>query len=169
MALTSAQKATLKAAITADPVLSALPNNTDGAFEIAAAFNAPATPAFFVWRSLVTEHEFTGTVSAEATSFSWPAYIARSEAERNGWGRMFNGTYSVNPSLPNVRQGIADIFSGSANSAPAQRAHLLAIAKRNATRAEKLFATGTRSTASPATMAFEGSLSYQDVDDARNA
>jgi len=64
-----------------------------------------------------------------------------------------------------VRSGITDIFSGVGGATT--RAQLLAVVKRNATRAEKLFATGTGSDASPATMAVEGRLAYQDIGQAR--
>ena len=47
--------------------------------------------------------------------------------------------------------------------------YIMALAKRDATRAEKLFSTGTGSDATPATMTFEGSLSYSDVSAARNS
>jgi hypothetical protein len=169
MALTTAQLTALKADILADPTLSALPNNPDGNFAIAAAYNLAASPAFKVWRTSVPEHEITGQVSPEGTSWSWPAYIARSVSEQNGWARMFNSSLSINASLPNVRQGITDIFSGASNSAPAQRTHLAAMSKRDATRAEKLFATGTGSLAAPATMTFEGTLSYFDIEQARTS
>jgi hypothetical protein len=68
-----------------------------------------------------------------------------------------------------VRQAFADIMSGSQNSAPAQRTHLTAMAKRAANRIEKLLATGTGSLAVPATMGFVGEVSYQDINEARNS
>jgi len=165
--LTPAQLVILRADIAADPVLAAFPNNADGNFAIAAAYNLPAEPAFTVWRTSVPESDFTDLTSAEATTWSWTAYIARSQGERDGWARMFAATGSVNTARANVRQAFLDIFSGAQNNAPAQRAHCAAIAKRAATRAEKLFATGTGSLASPATMSVEGTLSYQDIEDAR--
>ena len=51
MALTSAQQAAIKADILANPDLSAQPNNSDGAFEIARLYNLPASPTFLVWRT----------------------------------------------------------------------------------------------------------------------
>jgi hypothetical protein len=167
MALTTSQKTTLKAFIAADPTLSAIPNTPDGAFDIADRLAANASPDFWVYKTSLGEHEITGTSSTDGTTWSWPAYIARTEGERSGWIRMFNTSLTINPSLPNVRQGLADIFSGTQNSAPAQRAHLTAMARRKASIVEKLFATGTGSTASPATMGFEGRLSYVDVQEAR--
>lgn len=164
--LTTAQKATVKADIIADGTLNAFPQNSDGASAIAEAYNLPASPDFYVWRTKVTEAEVVGTTSAEATVWSWPAYIARSVAERDCWDRLFAAN-NVNASLPQVRSAFTDIFSGSANSAPAQRTHLAAIAKRKATRIEKLLATGTGSQAVPATMGFEGPVSYPQIETAR--
>jgi hypothetical protein len=169
MPLTSAQKTTLKAFIAADPVLSAIPNTPDGAFEIADRLALDASPDFWVYKTTLNEHDITGKASVDATTWSWSAYIPRSQGERDGWARMFNDTRSINPSLANVRQGLADIFSGTANNAPAQRTHLQAMSRRKASVVEKLFATGTGSTASPATMVFEGRLTYADVQEARNS
>jgi len=162
MDLSPAQKATLKAYVEADSTLNALPHNSDGAFAIAEALKADASPDFIVWRTSVREQEFTDDTSSEGTTWSWPAFIARSVGEQAGWNAMFrNG--SINAAKANVRQGFVDIFSGAQNSAPAQRAHCAAIAKRKANRLEKLFATGAGSTASPATMVVEGSVSYAEL------
>jgi hypothetical protein len=76
---------------------------------------------------------------------------------------MFSGSGAVNPSLANVRQAFADIFSGGTAPAPANRTHLLAIARRQATRAERLFATGTVSTATPGFFTFEGAVTTNDL------
>ena len=161
--LDTAQKATLKAFVEADPVLNLIPKTLDGAFELALRLQDATTPDFWVWKTSLHEHEITGQTSVDGTVWSWTAYIARTVGERDGWVRMFNTSLSINPSLPNVRQGIADIFSGSANSAPAQRTHLNTIARRKANKLEGLFATGTGSTASPGTMVIEGSLGYYEV------
>jgi hypothetical protein len=69
----------------------------------------------------------------------------------------------LNPANPAVRAALDD-FCGSQNTL---KAALQAAEKRNATRAEKLFSTGTGSTASPATMSFEGQLTYQQVEAAK--
>lgn len=153
MALTPTQLAALKADIAADPILAAYPHNSDGAWAVAQAYNLAATPAFTVWKTSVP-------TSACKTAMVWTEFIGRSVGERDAWQFMLaNGT--INAADVNVRQGIADIFSGSQGAT--SRANLLAIAKRGATRAEKLFASGTGSDATPATMTFEGSLTYQEV------
>jgi len=166
MALTLAQQQTLKAAIAADGTLNTYPLNSSGAFDIAVLINQVAVPDFIVWRTDVKESEVTGNTSAEATTWDWTAYISRSQGERDGWGRMFGISGTLDASKVNVRQGMADIFSGG--TGVAQRAHLLAIAKRKASRFEQWLATGTGSLASPATMGVEGPIGYQEVEAARN-
>ena len=166
LGLTLAQSQTLKADILADPILAGQPQTSDGAFAIAAAYNLLAIPDFWVWRTAVPQHEIVGATSPDGTTWSWTAYIARSQGERDGWREMFADTGGINASRPNIRQGLADIFSGP--SGAAQRTHLLAIGRRAATRAEKLFATGLGTSASPATMTVEGELTYQDVLTARS-
>ena len=111
----------------------------------------------------------TSATSVDGTTFSFPQLIARTVQEQFGWRELFNGSESCNPSLPNVRQGFADVFSGAQAGPTAQRTHLLAVSRRLATRFEQVFASGTGSTASPATMAVEGPVSYQDIEQARNS
>ncbi len=160
MPLTSAQITTLKAAILAETDPAFVISRTAGATgEMAEYFNTPST--FVVWKTSLSEQFITSEVSNEGTVWSWSAFIARSLNEHNGWARMFNGIYSINPSLPQVRSGIADIFSGGTGAA--QRTHLLAIAKRKATKGEKIFATGTGDNATPGLMTFEGAISDYDV------
>lgn len=163
MILTAAQLLILKADILADPALAAQPATPDGAFAIAAAYSLVPTPDFWVWRTQISQSEIVGvtTPAPDNTTWSWTIYIARSQAERDGWREMFADTGMINVSRPNVRQGLQDIFSGAGGAA--QRTHLLTIGRRKANRVEKLFATGTGSTAAPATMGVEGDLIYQDV------
>lgn len=162
MPLTDAQIATFKTAVLAetDPTLVSL-RNAGATGQMTEWYNAPTSPAFVVWKTRLSEHEITSLTSDEGTVWSWPAFIARSEPERSGWQRMFNGTYTINPSLAQVRQGITDIFSGGTGAA--QRTHLLAMGKRPATRAEKIFATGTGTTATPGTLVFEGRIGEYDI------
>jgi hypothetical protein len=166
--LTAAQLDLLHDDIATDPVLSLLPLNDDAAFTIAAAYNAVASPDHWAWRTKVTKKEFTQTAGPDGTTFNWTGngFITRSAGEQAAWQELFNGEQAINPSLANVRQAIADILSGTGNAA-ANRTHMLAVGRRKVTRAEKLFATGTGSTASPAIMSFEGTISFQDVAQAR--
>lgn len=163
--LTLSQLAALRADILADPAFASIPNTPDGAFEIAGAYNANAAPEFWVWRTRVTKDEYVNAEGPDGTTFSWTGsgFIGRSVGERDAWRELFSISGIVNPSQPNVRQAFVDIFSGSTSPAPANRTHLAAVSRRKATRAEKLFATGVGTTASPGTLTFEGTLTYTDV------
>ena len=160
--LTTAQLQTLKAAINADPALAAMPNNNDSASEIAAAFNVTASPAFVVWRSSVSQDEIM------QNGFDWTRVDNLSVGKARVWEWMFNNQQrAINPSKANVRAGIDQTWVGTAADL-AVRAAVYAHCKRNATRGEKLFATGTGTDADPATMAVEGAISQQNVVDARS-
>lgn len=156
--LTPAQLATLKADINAAGDLNIYPNSPDGNYAIAALYNVLASPDFIVWKTSIPTSDVKKNVV-------WTEYIARSVGEQNAFQLMIaDGT--VNASDLNVRSGFVDIFSGPGGATT--RTNLTALAKRKASRAEKLFATGTGSDATPATMSFEGALSYFDVAMARD-
>lgn len=167
MQLTAAQLQRIKADIDANPAFAGLPANADGSTVIARYYNEYTT-SVWVWRSSVLESDYTTRVSVDETSWSWPAYIARSQAERDAWGCLFRSSNgSASPALLNVRQGMADIFSGSTNGAPAQRAHLLASSRRLARRWEALIKTGDGTATAPGTLSVEGDLAYDDIENAR--
>lgn len=183
--LTAAQKTALKADIAANAntipagrpfagtAINAMPNSPDANFEIARWYSLlfPAVD-FWVWRSSVSKGELVNSVSPDGTTFNWVGngFITRSVGEQTAWKELFNGTNTVNPSLANVRQAFADIFSGTGNAA-SNRTHLLAVARRKANNIEKLLATaiGTGTTASPALAGYEGSVTGTQVEDARNS
>jgi hypothetical protein len=157
--LTAPQLVTLRAHIDGDPALASQPNNSDGNAEIAKAMNLAASPAFTVWKTNVpivkvgeafSASELAGLTSLNHTRLQTLAIYL---------------TAGVNPSLPSIRSFFDDIFSGAGGVNT--RAALLALWKRLATRAEKLFASGTGSDAVPATMAVEGALTFRDVEAAR--
>ena len=159
MALTTAQQATLKAAIQADPVLAAYPAGAASSYPIAAAFNAAATPAFVVWRTSVPFDEIL------RNGMDWTRVDNLSVGKARIWDWMTRlGT--LNPGQSNIRAGIDAVWVGTAADL-AVRAAVYVHCKRNATRAEKLFATGTGSDADPATLVVEGNLSPDDVQQAR--
>ena len=168
MALTTSQQALVKADILASPDLNVQPNSPDGAFAIADLYNLLAVPTFWAWRSSVTIADIYTITTSEATRWNWSTYIGRSVAERDCWRELGNlGT--LNFSLLNTRQAVADIFSGTPAIDVAQRTHITTIGRRSTTRLEKLLATGTGTTVSPATMGREGLVSYQDIQQARNS
>jgi hypothetical protein len=183
--LTTAQLQTLKADIAANnntipagqpwsgsfagTAVKLVPNTGDGNAAVAGWYNLTAATDFWVWRSSVSKDELVGSTSVDGTVFSWTGagYITRAQGERDAFTAIFSSAGAVNPSLANVRQAFADIFSGSTAPAPANRTHLLTVARRKASNAEKLFATGTGSTASPAVMGFEGTITGDDVQNAQ--
>lgn len=161
MALSVEQLATLKAAIAADPVLNALPNNTDSAFEIAYQMNQTESPDFIVWRSNVSVDDIM------RNGMDWARVDNLSVGKARIWDWMTRlGTF--NASKANIRAGIDAAWVGTAADL-AVRATVYTHCKRKATRCEKLLASGTGSDAVPATMTFEGQLSYQDAFNARNS
>lgn len=158
--LTTQQLQTLKTNILAnftDPVL--YPSNSDGADAIASEYNKTATPTFIVWKTNVSlasiGDAFNGSEFANLTT----ANTSRLQALT-----AFFMQRGINPSRADMRSMFADIFSTGGVTAAA----LLVLWKRAATRGERLFATGTGSDASPGTLVFEGSVTLQDVESARN-
>lgn len=166
MILTLAQLQALKADLLADVTLAAIARTADGFVQIATAYNAAAAPDFWIWRTKVTRDELVGRPSIDATTFDWTGtgYIARAQGERDAFNAIFDSADAVNPSLATVRQAFSDIFSGATAPAPANRTHLLTVARRKATRAEKLFATGTGSTVTPATLGPEGAVTAGNIE-----
>lgn len=159
MELTTQQLATLKAFILADPVMSQLPNTSDGSYAIADLLNKMAQPAFIVWKTDVSVDEIM------RNGMDWARVDNLSVGKARIWewlGRL--GT--INASKVNVRAGIDATWVGTAADL-AVRAAVYVHCKRSATVLEKLFATGTGSDASPATMMIEGVIGYQLVDEAR--
>jgi hypothetical protein len=166
-ALTSAQLTALATDINAQGSLAAARTGKDATI-IANFYNATASPDFWVWRTSVSKAEYYQSTSIDGTVFSMvgTGFITRSQGERDAWRDLFDAQGNANPSLPQMRQAVADIFSGATAPAPANRTHLLTVSRRKAKVGEKLFAVGTGSTAVPATMAVEGNLTAEDVQQA---
>lgn len=156
--LTSEQLATLKADILADPVLSQWAATGRMAEEIANVYNLEASPAWVVWKTAVIIDDIM------RNGMDWTRVDNLTVGKARIWDWMTKlGTFDA--SKPNIRAGIDASWVGTAADL-AVRAMVYTHCKRNATRAEKLFCTGTGTgtTASPATMGFEGALTYQDVE-----
>ena len=160
MALSTAQLAVLRAAILADPALATQPMDGNGNGFIADAFNLLASPAFTVWKTSITLMEV-----GKAIRSSDVANLTTANTNRLTVTAAFSGGV-FDPANLDTWAGFDDIFS-VAGAAPT-RANLLALRKRLAKRIEKLFATGTGSDLSPATLVFEGTITPLDVDQARN-
>jgi hypothetical protein len=152
--LTPEQLQTLKAYIASVPAWAALPQNSDTASFIASEMNKDAAPAFTVWKTYVPRDDV-------GKAFVATALAAITSGNNDKLANFAAWNDAVDPSRVDQRAFFDDIFSVAAGAST--RAALLALWKRLATVAEKLFATGTGSDAVPATMTFEGNLSYADI------
>lgn len=160
MALSPAQLQTLKTSVLADPVLAAKPNNDDGNAAVAAAYNLAAVPDFWVYKTSVPLADIGDAIVSTELAGLTQVNLTRLQAIAT------YGPAGINASKSDRRAAFDDIFSGAGGTAT--RPALAVLWRRLATRAEKLFATGTGSTGSPATLVFEGAVSAQDVNTARN-
>lgn len=170
--LTPNQQAVLKADILGDSAFTTLKNSPDGRFAIAAEYNKLPAQDWWVWRTYLGKADAVNSTSVDGTTFTWAGngFISRTVQELMTWENLWNASGSVNPSLTNVRAAFVAIFTGGGNAA-ANITHLATMARRRATRGEKLFSTGSGSTASPATMgagASDLTVTFADVDAALN-
>lgn len=159
--LSPADLAALKADIDASPDLNCYPNTSDGNYAIATLYNQPADPPRWVWRTSVSEQDYYTATSVDATTWDWSAYLARTAAERDGWGRLFDAGRSVDPSLATVREAFAVLLSD------AQQAHVLACSRRPATRAEAVIGQGSGTASEPLTVDIRGPITYDEIAQAR--
>lgn len=155
--LTPTQNALLKNDILADPVLGVLAPSSDAIYQIIAAYMQPKSPSYIVWRTDVSQDEIM------QNGFDWTRVDNLGIGKARIWEWLFdNQESSFNPSKPNVRAGI-DATWGGTTADLAVRAAVYVHCKRPANRLEALFATGTGTDASPATMVDVGELSYDQV------
>jgi len=158
--LTPEQQIAFKADVLADPVLSQLEHTSDNAFAIANAYRLDASPAFYVWKTNATQDEIM------QNGMDWTRVDNLSVGKSRIWEWMFtNQSRSFSPAKPNVRAGIDAVWVGTAADL-AVRAAVYLHCQRPANRLEKLFATGTGTAmpgGTPATMALEGGIQYNDV------
>lgn len=187
MPLTTAQLQTLKSAINAAPDLSALPNTSDGAFEIARLLNLPASPTINAWRT-------DAPVQAIVDQVDWSRYtpsdaidntatqtnrLLSIQTKQMNLQLMLQGRQTVDASRANIRAGIRDavtsVPSGSSgalvNPGGPNATAVLNTMLRPATRAEVILASGDATTGvvQAKVLTFEGQLSYQDIEAARGA
>lgn len=154
--LTNAQYLTLKAAALADGTASTYITNADDR-ALADWFNTDQS-AFYVWRSTLTPDRSRSAIVQGATQLDSLAAGKRDSL-------LWLVSESINPSDANVRQAIDDLC-GTQNTL---KGALQAALKRTATRAEKILATGTGTSGSPATLSYEGYLSAGEASTVRVA
>lgn len=194
--LNTAQSVIVRNYIAADPALSLYPMGGDAAYAMALVFNAKATPAFYVWATDVkvddifdsitwanlTPTDLSPTAAIPATptvaeQHALQLYISRATICQSKQfalqillsGRNFG---TLNGAKPLIRGGLQDALQsipagvGGVNLAGGWPTVKLAL-QRTATVLEKLLATGTGSTASPATMGAEGQVGYSEIETIR--
>lgn len=159
--MTPAQLLTLKAAIAADPVLNAYPNNSDGAFDMSIYLDGASSPAFIVWRTNVTRDGMT------VEGFDWTQVDNLTTGQARIWDLLFdNSSRAINAGDLGKRAGLAECWKGTAAKV-AVGTFVLSKCKRTATRGERIFATGTGSDATPGVLVIEGTIAYQHIVAAR--
>jgi hypothetical protein len=177
MMLTPAQQAALKAFIEADPVFSLYPHNYDGAYDLAVALQALAEPAFQVWKTdamvsdiydAITWANFTPANPSAGSGSDVTNWLLACQGKQFNLQTLLSGRDTLNAAKPNIRSGLQDattsIPSGVAGATKAGGwTNIQLVIQRPANILEKLFATGTGSQASPATMAIEGSINHTDL------
>ena len=179
--LNDTQLVTLRAAIDADPVL--VQAISAGSVNVVVdAFNAPASTDFTVWKTSVrTENVFDAISWSALTPADTPngtaAYTNRFLACQ---GKQFNlqimiqGKAAISSGRANIRAGLQDATTNipsGAGGAPLTGGWLAIkpAMTRPATRIERLFATGTGTAGNPGDLGFEGKVTYQDIEQARNS
>lgn len=137
------------------------PDNSDQNQKVADLYNT-VVPSFILWKSMVTIREI-------GQAFDPAELAARVSADQQRLQTLAMYFASgVNPSLAGIRAFFDDIFSG-AGGITTRTINLPALWRRSALRGEKLFATGTGNTATPATLVTEGKLTNQDIANSRNS
>lgn len=182
--LTSQQAVVLKAAILANPVLSAFPLTADGFLNLRDALNADANPNFWVWstntevqaiRAAVVWSNLTPNEAPDGTQ-AWANRSLQCQGKQFNLQMIipFAGTFSGVDA--NIRNGLQDALQGVRSGAggAVQDAGWAAVRNTLARKAkfvEQIFANtsgGDGSTrALSATMTFEGFLTAADIETAR--
>lgn len=160
--LTDAQLVTLRQSIFASDDMVTFRALGD-APAITRAYNLAHTPDFWVWRTALAKYSVYSLASPTGSTWNWTQFKGLTVPEQQAWFEMFRGEGgSANYALPNIRAGVASLFTGSPTNTT-QRDHVDAMGRRLATRAERLYVTGTGSTAAPGLLTWEGPLSEADV------
>jgi hypothetical protein len=147
--LTDSEKTLLRTAALAEPsIQSCITVGADVC--VADWFNSETT--FVVWKTRQNENEIYAQ-----TGFDFTLVDGLTNGKRDEWSNFLFKEGFCNPSKTNIRNGVIDVWSGTA-AKNAVQAVILNLFKRNATQAEKILSTGTGTTLSPGTMTFEGNL-----------
>jgi hypothetical protein len=165
MALSTAQLATLRAAILAETDPAFVAWRTDGAQGAMAEFyNAAASPIERAWMSFATAKQLD-------LKSDYSAFDGLSQGKRDAWSLVLQyaprdcAVDDLGGGVNSVRKALADIWTGSAPANAARTAILNAVT-RPITKAEKLLggsATATQSTVTALVLAWEGTITTVDI------
>jgi hypothetical protein len=159
MALTPAQKTTLKTALLADSTVATYLASSQYQ-PVADNYNALASPAFWGYRQGIPSGEIGTTVNYVAVAAMTTANLQRV----SDFLRMNQTSFT---GRDDIKTFLSDTFSGAlSGQGQATRDALDLMLRKQASKAEKLFATGTGSTVAPATLVFYGLLSAEDISEA---
>lgn len=187
MALTTAQKQTLKTAILNDATMNAFPNNSDGNLDLAIYLNKPATPTFNVWnpeapvsaiQDAITWDKYTPTDTPDNTA-TYTNRLLVLQTKQMNLQLMLQGKTYIDASKANVRAGLRDavialpsgVSGASTTAGGASGVNVLTACVRTANRIEKILTLGTASLGgvSADVMGYVGSITAADVEEARNS
>jgi hypothetical protein len=133
MNLTAAQKAAIKADVATN--FPNAPNTVDGSQPIADAYNAAASPTYWVYKSVVSVGEVGDAMDANEVAGLTTANTSRLQVFQQ------YAPVGFNFSVANRRVGFTSVFSGAGGVNT--RANLDALWRRAATFLEKLLATAS--------------------------
>lgn len=154
--MTYPHKDALKAAIDADPALSAL-SGPDGAQRIADYFNAVDPKPVLCYRNQISLVEIKAAID-------WDEVQALPAAQVSLFHLLLSdGVFDA--TVPSARTAINNIFADAAFAKTLTALKTIAVAA--ATRAEALGAVGDGTPMAPAIRSWQGKLTYQDVLEAR--
>lgn len=179
--ITPAQLVLIRAAIDADPALSALPQTGNDAYTIAEALNAVASPDFIVWQTSTSAQViFDAIVWPNMTpadvpdgTVLWTNRSLACQGKQFNLQTMLSGRETISSNKTSIRAGLQDALTNLPSGAGgASRsggwANVQTAMQRKSTRAEKaLIASGAGTVGSPGVLGFEGLLTYTDVLNAR--
>lgn len=153
--LNQTQKTKLKTAIINDPNLTTALNSNDY-FTIANYLNVVVSPDFIVWKTSVNPNDIM------KNGMDWTRVDNLSVGKARIWDWLTR-LGNFNAAKPNVRAGIDATWVGTAADL-AVRDSVYSHCKRSATVVEKVLATGTGSTVSPAVCGSEGPITIWEVE-----
>lgn len=153
-ALDANQKQVLQSVALAEPSIASCINSGNDVC-VADWFNTESV--FIVWKTEILESDIV-----QIDAFAFNLVDGLTAGKRDEWSNFLFKTGACNPSKPNIRAGLLDVWSGTAAKLTVYDA-IIELSKRTSRNAERVLATGTGTSASPGTLSFEGTISVNDI------